>query len=56
MDIHEKLEGNIAKKMQVYSSDKNFEFLKKAIVRWNIQMSDKQLQKFRTILDSYECK
>jgi penicillin V acylase-like amidase (Ntn superfamily) len=56
MDIHEKLEGNIAKSMQVYSSDKNFEFLKKAIERWNIQMSDKQLQMFRTILDSYECK
>jgi choloylglycine hydrolase len=55
MDIHEKLEGNIAKKMQVYSPDKNFEFLRKAIVRWNIRMSDKQLQKFRTILDSYEC-
>lgn len=56
MDIHEKLEGNIAKSMQVYSSDKNFEFLKKAIVRWNIQMSDKELQMFRTILDSYKCK
>lgn len=56
MDIHEKLEGNVAKKMQVYSSDKNFEFLKKAIVRWGIQMSDEQLQMFRTILDSYECK
>ncbi|HEX7401072.1 MAG TPA: linear amide C-N hydrolase, partial [candidate division Zixibacteria bacterium] len=56
MDIHEKLEGNIAESMQVYSSDKNFEFLKKAIVRWSIQMSDKQLQMIRTILDSYECK
>jgi penicillin V acylase-like amidase (Ntn superfamily) len=56
MDIHEKLEGNIARSMQVYSSDKNFEFLKKAIVRWNIQMSDKQLQMFRTILDGYKCK
>jgi penicillin V acylase-like amidase (Ntn superfamily) len=56
IDINEKLEGNIAKKMQVYSSDKNFEFLKKAIVRWGIKMSDEQLQMTRTILDSYERK
>jgi penicillin V acylase-like amidase (Ntn superfamily) len=56
MDIHEKLEGNIAKSMQVYSSDKNFEFLKEAIVRWGIQMSDEQLQTFRTVLDGYRCK
>ena len=56
MDIHEKLEGNVAKSMQVYSSDKNYKFLKKAIVRWDIKMSDEQLQMFRTILDSYECK
>ncbi len=55
MDIHEKLEGNIAESMQVYSSDKNFEFLKKAIVRWDIQMSEEELQAIRTILDSYEC-
>ena len=56
IDIHEKLEGNIAEKMQVYSSDKNFDFLKKALVRWEIPMSEEQLQGIRTILDSYECK
>jgi penicillin V acylase-like amidase (Ntn superfamily) len=56
IDIHEKLEGNIAESMQVYSSDKNFDFLKKAIVRWEIQMSEEKLQGIRTILDSYECK
>jgi penicillin V acylase-like amidase (Ntn superfamily) len=55
MDIDEKLEGNTAEKMQAYSSDRNFDFLKKAMVRWNIQTSDKELQEFRTILDSYEC-
>ncbi len=56
IDINEKLEGNIAKKMQVYSSDKNFEFLKKAVVRWGIKISDEQLQMFRSILDSYKRK
>jgi hypothetical protein len=56
MDIDEKMEGNVAKKMQVYSSDKNFAFLKKALARWNIPVGDKQLEEFRTILDSYECR
>jgi hypothetical protein len=56
IDIHEKLEGNIAESLQVYSSDKNFVFLKKALVRWEIPMSEEQLQGIRMILDSYECK
>jgi penicillin V acylase-like amidase (Ntn superfamily) len=56
IDIHEKLDGNIAESMQVYSSDDNFDFLKKAFVRWGIPMSEEQLQGIRTILDSYECK
>lgn len=55
MDIHEKRAGNIFKSMEVYSSDKNFDFLKKAIQRWNIPMSNKQLQMFRSILDGYRC-
>lgn len=55
IDIHKKLEGNIAESMQVYSSDKNFDFLKKAIVRWGIPMNEEQLQGIRAILDSYEC-
>jgi penicillin V acylase-like amidase (Ntn superfamily) len=56
IDIDEKLEGNIAESMHVYSSDKNFTFVKKALVRWDIPMSEEQLQAIRTILDSYECK
>jgi penicillin V acylase-like amidase (Ntn superfamily) len=55
IDIDKKLEGNIAESMEVYSSDKNFDFLKKALVRWDIPMSDEQLQGIRAILDSYEC-
>lgn len=55
IDIDEKLEGNIADSMQVYSSDKNFEFLKKALVRWEIPMNEEQLQGIRAILDSYAC-
>jgi hypothetical protein len=55
IDIHEELEGNIAESTQVYSSDKNFDFLTKAIVRWGIPMSEEQLQGIRAILDSYEC-
>ncbi len=55
IDINEKLNGNIAESMQVYSSDKNFEFLKNAIVRWEIPLNEEQLIGFRTILDSYKC-
>jgi choloylglycine hydrolase len=55
IDIQEKLDGDIAESLQVYSSDKNFDFLKRAIVRWDIPMSEEELQGFRTILDSYEC-
>jgi penicillin V acylase-like amidase (Ntn superfamily) len=55
IDIHEKRERNIAESFRVYSSDENFDFLKKAIVRWGISMSEGQLQGIRAILDSYEC-
>lgn len=56
IDIHKKLDGNIADSMKLYSSDENFEFFRAAIVRREIPMSDEQLQAIRTILDSYECK
>ncbi len=55
LDIHEKLEGHIAEAMTVFSSDRNFAFLKNAIARREIPMSDEQLQAMRAILDSYEC-
>lgn len=55
IDIHEKLEGRIADSMKDYSSDENFEFFRKAIVRREIPMSDEQLEAIRTALDSYEC-
>lgn len=56
MDIHEKLEGSVVESLQIYSSDENFDFLREALVRWNIRMSDEQLQGIRTILDSYGCR
>lgn len=55
IDINRELNGRIADSMQIYSADKNFDFLRKAIVRWEIPLSEEQLQGFRTILDSYEC-
>jgi len=55
IDIHEKLEGHIADLMKFYSSDENFEFFRKAIVKREIPMSNEQLQAISTILDSYEC-
>ena len=55
IDIHEELEGDIAESLQIYSSDENFDFLKRAIVRWGIPMDEEQLLGIRAVLDSYEC-
>ena len=55
IDIHEKLERRIVDSMKDYSSDENFEFFRKAIVRREIPMSDEQLEAIRTVLDRYEC-
>jgi penicillin V acylase-like amidase (Ntn superfamily) len=56
LDIDEKLKGDIAASMRTYTSDGNFEFLQKALVRWDIQISDEQMQMIRGIIDGYECK